>query len=88
MPPSSVRHENSRNNPLGYYLLQTNEKLIRFPVKAILKRFHLNDHNTGLHDAVPGRGGAVLPSSRLMRMCRWMGSHFHDWIDYYGVASV
>ena len=19
-------------------------------------------------------------------MCRWMGSHFHDWIDYYGVA--
>ena len=19
-------------------------------------------------------------------MCRWMGSHFHDWIDYHGVA--
>ena len=19
-------------------------------------------------------------------MCRWMGSHFHDWIDYTGVA--
>ena len=19
-------------------------------------------------------------------MCRWMGSYFHDWIDYYGVA--
>ena len=19
-------------------------------------------------------------------MCRWMGSHFHDWIDYDGVA--
>ena len=19
---------------------------------------------------------------RLMEMCRWMGSHFHDWIDY------
>ena len=19
-------------------------------------------------------------------MCRWMGSHFHDWIDYNGVA--
>ena len=18
-------------------------------------------------------------------MCRWMGSHFHDWIDYNGV---
>ena len=19
-------------------------------------------------------------------MCRWMGSHFHDWIDYNGVV--
>ena len=34
---------------------------------------------------VGSRGGA-LPSSRLMGMCRWMGSHFHDWIDYNGVA--
>ena len=33
-----------------------------------------------------GGGGGVLPSSRVMGMCRWMGSHFHDWIDYYGVA--
>ena len=31
-------------------------------------------------------GGGVLPSNRLMGMCRWMGSHFHDWIDYNGVA--
>ena len=23
---------------------------------------------------------------RLMGMFRWMGSHFHDWIDYNGVA--
>ena len=33
----------------------------------------------------PGGGGA-LPSNRLMGMCRWMGSHFHDCIDYNGVA--
>ena len=33
----------------------------------------------------PGGGGAI-PSNRLMEMCRWMGSHFHDWIDYNGVA--
>ena len=33
----------------------------------------------------PGGGGA-LPSNRLMGMCRWMGSHFHGWIDYNGVA--
>lgn len=24
---------------------------------------------------------------RLMRMCRWIGSHCHDWIDYNGVTS-
>ena len=37
----------------------------------------------------PGRepvGGAALPYKRLMGMCRWMGSHFHNWIDYNGVA--
>ena len=35
---------------------------------------------------LPGGGGVgVLPSGRLMGMCRWMGSHFHDWTDYYGV---
>ena len=21
----------------------------------------------------------VLPSKRLLGMCRWMGSHFHNW---------
>ena len=33
----------------------------------------------------PGEGG-VLPYRRLMGMCRWMGSHFHDWSEYNGVA--
>ena len=32
-----------------------------------------------------GVGGA-LPYKSLMGMCCWMGSHFHDWIDYNGVA--
>ena len=31
-------------------------------------------------------GGRVLPYKRLMGMCHWMGSHFHNWIDYNGVA--
>ena len=33
-----------------------------------------------------GGGGGVLPYKRLMRMCRWMGSHFHVCSDYNGVA--
>lgn len=29
----------------------------------------------------------MLPSSyRLMEMCHWMGSHFHNWIDHNEVA--
>ena len=33
-----------------------------------------------------GGGGGVLPSKRLLGMCRWMGSHFHSWTDYNGVT--
>ena len=35
----------------------------------------------------PHPGGA-LPYKSLMGMCRWMGSHFHDWSDYNGVAFL
>ena len=30
--------------------------------------------------------GEVLPYKRLRGMCPWMGSHFHNWINYNGVA--
>ena len=33
-----------------------------------------------------GLGGGVLSYKRLLGMCRWMGSHFHDWSDYNRVA--
>ena len=33
-----------------------------------------------------GGGGGLLPSNRLMGMCRWMGSPFHEWIHYNGVV--
>ena len=35
-----------------------------------------------------GGGGGALPYKRLMGMCRWMGSHFHNWIDYNGVTFL
>ena len=43
---------------------------------------NVTDH---LYNLPPGWG--VLTYKRLMGMCRWMGSHFHDWIDYNGVAN-
>ena len=45
---------------------------------------YLRFHN---RKKVRSRGG-VLPYKRLMGMCRWMGSHFHDWIDYNGVTFL
>ena len=39
-------------------------------------------------DVNPPPPGGVLPSGRLMGMCRWMGSHFHEWIDFYRVAFL
>ena len=42
------------------------------------------------HFSPQGRGGGggreVIPSNRLMAMCRWTGSHFHDCIDYNGAV--
>ena len=35
-----------------------------------------------------GGGGGLPPRYRLMGIYRWMGSHFHDWIDYNGVAFI
>ena len=32
------------------------------------------------------RDGGALPINGLMGMCRLIGSHFHDWTDYNGVA--
>ena len=36
----------------------------------------------------PPPPGGVLPYKRLMGMCRLMGSHFHDWIDYWLAFSI
>ena len=42
-----------------------------------------NSLSSGVHT----RGG-VLPYKSLMGMYHWMGSHFHSWSDYYGVAFL
>ena len=34
------------------------------------------------------QGGGVLSSKRLLAMCRWMGSHFHNWVDYNRVTFL
>ena len=36
----------------------------------------------------PGRagGGGTSLEEANGEICHWMGSHFHDWIDYNGVA--
>ena len=41
---------------------------------------------TEIRATIPG-GGGLLPNKRLIGMCCWMGSHFHDWSDYNGVGN-
>ena len=36
-------------------------------------------------EEVSPRREGLLPYKRLIGMCRWMGSHFHNWTDYRGV---
>ena len=33
-------------------------------------------------------GGGYFLVKRLLGMCRWMGSHFHNWFDYNGVIFL
>ena len=30
----------------------------------------------------------MLPSKRLLGMCCWMGSRFHNWVDFNGVKLL
>ena len=49
-----------------------------------MEEYHLKYHD----DVYTDRRGVLLPYKRLMGMCCWMGSHFHNWIDYNGVAFL
>ena len=58
--------------------------------RSALKRILYNKMNYSKQIVVlgrPGGGEVALPYKRLMgRLCRWMGSHFHDRTEYSGVA--
>ena len=43
-------------------------------------------HRLSKRQSLPTTPEAILPYKRLMGMCHWMESHFHDWIDYNEVA--
>ena len=53
----------------------------------ILALFTRNVERLGV-ETPPPPGVRVLPSNRLMGICRWMGSLFHGWIGYYWVAFI
>ena len=53
-----------------------------FPLEENQPRLIYAHHR--IYIVSPGRG--LLPYKKLMGMCRWMGSHFHDWVDCNGVA--
>ena len=50
---------------------------INLLIKLVLWSFFWSKKGVANHLGTSGGGGG----GRLMGMCRWMGSHFHDWID-------
>ena len=66
---------------------------VKFRVSSIAFRYHeFNSRRIDSFGPWPNGkttregGGGLLPYKRPMGMGRWMGWHFHDWIDYNGVA--
>ena len=49
---------------------------INLLIKLVLWSFFWSKKGVANHLGTSGGGGG-----RLMGMCRWMGSHFHDWVD-------
>ena len=68
----------------------TSEMSQREVLRRILSLYVLNFYqNIKLRTLFPeGVGRGVLPSKRLLRMCRWIGSHFHNWVGYNGVTFL
>ena len=62
--------------------VQPSTKKKKIPSAALSESMRLSSRTTVRWSP----GGGALPRNRLMGMCHWMGSHFHDWIDYNGVA--
>ena len=72
---------------MEYILLYKKHWVLLELVRRWTQHFTKIAHNwTNLHlEPGRGRGGRVLLYNGLMGMCRWMGSHFHGWIDNNGV---
>ena len=52
------------------------------PIGVLHWRTLAEKRSTSMMLSWGGGGGGLLPSKRLLAMCRWMGSHFHNWVDY------
>ena len=57
-------------------------------IKPLDHQYYTNFNEIFLMFIVIDPPGGVLPSKGQRGMCRWMGSHFHNWIDYNGVTFL
>ena len=94
MPPESLPVSNTISS-LKYDMPTSEPFISKETVKhtsnceLMLKIYHLlsfwKSFSSTRLTPTPG-GGGVLPNKRLLGMCRGMGSHFHNCIDYNGVT--
>ena len=86
----SIRPENTNIVIVTRIFIQTKKCLILTTIFIKYKKYNSTNITTlqslfVTHTITPVAGG-VLPSKRLLGMCRWMGSHFHNWTDYSGAG--
>ena len=74
--------------PLLIYKLYINTVYLLLTDAKLLLRDSINLQVLHIKSVPRGGagGGVVLSYKRLLGICRWTGSQFHDWSDYNGVA--
>ena len=83
--PFSIVYTKQTDREIGRHTTQTNGQTEKLAEKEADRQ---TGRKTERQTDRQTPGGGVLPSKRLLGMCRWMGSHFHNWTDYNGVTFL
>ena len=59
-----------------------------FSPRTVHQLIALTNDMVSVSSFTPCTEGGYTPSKRLLGMCRWTGSHFHNWTDYNGVTFL
>ena len=81
---SRTKNKYSKANRIHKSSFDIERKYFRSALKRLLCNKMIYSNEIIVLGRPGGRG--ALPYKRLIGVCLWMESHFHDWIDHNGVA--